>query len=175
MSRPRRLVDHRTRWVPADPATVYRVFSGIGGRRGWLYADWLWRVRGRVDRLIGGVGLSRGRRDPDTLVPGDVLDCWRVAQVEPGRLLRLRAEMKLPGTGWLEFRADPAPGGTLLSQTATFHPHGLAGLLYWYALAPIHPLLFRGLIAALAARAVRAAASAPRKANSAPVEKSRAR
>lgn len=148
------LIERRELLVPTDPATVYRVFSGIGGRRGWLYANWLWRTRALLDRLVGGVGMRRGRRDPNGLLPGDALDWWRVERVEPGHMVRLRAEMKLPGAGWLEFCAEPAEGGTLLSQTATFQSRGLAGLLYWYALYPIHRLIFKGMITALAARAV---------------------
>ena len=147
----------------ADPATVYRVFSGIGGRRGWLYANWLWRARALLDRLVGGVGMRRGRRDPNDLLPGDALDWWRVEQVERGHLVRLRAEMKLPGTGWLEFSADPAPGGTLLRQTAYFQSRGLPGVLYWYSLYPIHRLIFKGMITGLAARAQRAARRAARR------------
>ena len=150
-------IERREVLVPTDPATVYRVFSGIGGRRGWFYANWLWRARALLDRLVGGVGMRRGRRDPNALLPGDALDWWRVEQVEPGRMVRLRAEMKLPGAGWLEFSADPAPGGTLLRQTAYFQPRGLPGFLYWYSLYPIHRIIFTGMIAALAARAVRAA------------------
>ncbi len=152
------LIERREMQVAADPATVYRVFSGIGGRRGWLYANWLWRARALLDRLVGGVGMRRGRRDPNDLLPGDALDWWRVEQVERGHMVRLRAEMKLPGVGWLEFCAEPAPGGkTLLSQTAYFQSRGLAGLLYWYGLYPIHRVIFKGMVAALAARAVRAA------------------
>ncbi len=123
------LIERREMQVAADPATVYRVFSGIGGRR-----------------------------DPNDLLPGDALDWWRVEQVERGHMVRLRAEMKLPGVGWLEFCAEPAPGGkTLLSQTAYFQARGRAGLLYWYGLYPHHRIIFTGRVAALAARAVRAA------------------
>jgi uncharacterized protein YbjT (DUF2867 family)/uncharacterized protein YndB with AHSA1/START domain len=148
------VLERRERLVDAPPQLVYRVFSGIGGRRGWLYANWTWRLRGLADRLVGGVGLRRGRRDPDRLLPGEALDWWRVEEVQPGRLVRLRAEMKLPGRGWLEFSAEPAPGSrTLLRQTAYFHPRGLFGLLYWYGLYPIHRIIFRGMIRALGRRA----------------------
>jgi hypothetical protein len=148
--------------VRADPATVFGTFSGIGGRRGWFYANWLWRLRALLDRLVGGVGMRRGRRDPNSLVPGDALDWWRVERVEPGRLIRLRAEMKLPGQGWLEFTAEPATDGTLLRQTAYFLPHGLAGHLYWYGVYPLHQVIFAGMIRAVAARATRLARRARR-------------
>jgi uncharacterized protein YbjT (DUF2867 family)/uncharacterized protein YndB with AHSA1/START domain len=148
--------ERREQVVDAPPALVYRVFTGIGGKRGWLYANWTWRLRGMADRVVGGVGLRRGRRDPNILLPGEALDWWRVEDVQPGRLLRLRAEMKLPGRGWLEFCAEPASAGrTLLRQTAYFHPTGLAGLLYWYGLYPIHRIIFQGMIRALARRAER--------------------
>ncbi|MEP6774165.1 MAG: SDR family oxidoreductase [Chloroflexota bacterium] len=148
------LVERRVAEVKADAPTVYRVFSGIGGRRGWLYANWTWRLRGIADRLIGGVGMRRGRRDPNTVVPGDALDWWRVEAVQPDSLLRLRAEMKLPGRGWLEFCVEPQGDGTArLSQTAYFQPTGLTGVLYWYGLYPIHRLIFRGMLAALVRRA----------------------
>ena len=110
--------------------------------------------------LVGGVGLRRGRRDPDDLRVGDALDFWRVEAVEPGRLLRLRAEMKVPGAAWLQFEALPHDGGTLLVQTAYFAPRGLPGLAYWYALLPVHSRIFSGMIAALAAEAGRPASPA---------------
>jgi uncharacterized protein YbjT (DUF2867 family) len=138
----------------AAPDVVFAVFAGIGGKRGWLYADWLWRLRGLLDRLVGGVGMRRGRRSPDELRPGDALDFWRVEAVEAGRLIRLRAEMKTPGPAWLQFEAEPrATGGTLLIRTAFFQPHGLAGLAYWYGLYPIHQRIFSGLVHAIARRA----------------------
>jgi uncharacterized protein YbjT (DUF2867 family) len=143
--------------VQADAPTVFQTFSGIGGRRGWFYANWLWRVRALLDRLMGGVGMRRGRRDPNLLLPGDALDWWRVERVEAGHLIRLRAEMKLPGRGWLEFAAEPATGGTLLRQTAYFQPQGLAGHLYWYGVYPLHQAIFAGMIRGVAARAVRLA------------------
>ena len=113
--------------------------------------DWAWKLRGMTDRLCGGVGMRRGRRDPDELRVGDALDFWRVEVVEPDRLIRLRAEMKVPGRAWLEFRALPQPDGqTLLLQTAFFEPKGLLGLLYWYVLYPMHSLIFSGLILRIA-------------------------
>lgn len=147
----------------APPEALYRAFTGLGGGRGWLYAGWAWRLRGAIDRLLGGVGLRRGRRDPDHLRAGDALDFWRVEEVCPPHLLRLRAEMKVPGRAWLQFEARPAEGGrSLLVQTASFAPRGLAGLAYWYALYPLHRLIFGGLARRLAARAEGLAAAAAR-------------
>ncbi len=141
------IVEHRQAQVTAPPARVFEMITGLGGKRGWLYMDWAWKIRGLGDRLIGGVGMRRGRRDPDKLRVGDALDFWRVEAVEPERLLRLRAEMKVPGKAWLQFRLTPLDdGGTRLEQTAFFAPKGLAGLTYWYALYPIHRLIFSGLI-----------------------------
>jgi len=150
-------LERRRLTVQAPPEAVYRAFSGLGGDRGWLYADWSWRLRGLLDRAMGGVGLRRGRRDPDDLRAGDTVDFWRVEVAEQPSLLRLRAEMKVPGRAWLQFEARPAPGGTLLVQTAFFEPRGLYGLFYWYSLYPIHQLIFSNLIARLAARAEAAA------------------
>lgn len=155
------ILEQRQRRVAAPPEVVFRQFAQLGGQRGWLYMNWAWRMRGAVDRLVGGVGLRRGRRDPHHVRTGDALDFWRVEAVELGRLLRLRAEMKLPGRAWLEFRVEPhAPHGAQLTQTAFFAPRGLPGLLYWYALYPIHALIFRGLIERVGQRAERAARSA---------------
>jgi uncharacterized protein YbjT (DUF2867 family) len=148
------VVEQRRLESAAAPQAVFAVLAGIGGKRGWFYADWLWRLRGLLDRLVGGVGMRRGRRSPDDLRPGDALDFWRVEAVEAGRLIRLRAEMKTPGGAWLQFEAEPlAAGGTQLIQTAFFQPHGLAGLAYWYGLYPIHHLMFSGLVHAIARRA----------------------
>jgi uncharacterized protein YbjT (DUF2867 family) len=148
------ILDRRRCLVRADPEKVYAAFSRLGGRRGWYYADWAWALRGFLDRLVGGVGLRRRRRDPDALVDGDVVDFWRVERAEPSRRLRLKAEMKLPGAAWLEFEATVAKeGGTLLDQTAVFAPCGLSGLLYWHLLYPIHTLIFTGLSREIARRA----------------------
>ena len=137
--------------VRASAEAVYRAFSRLGGATGWLCMDWAWRARGFLDRLVGGVGLRRGRRDPQEARVGDALDFWRVEAVEPGRLLRLRAEMKVPGRAWLEFRVEPIDAlSSLLSQTAFFAPRGLTGLLYWYLLYPIHAAIFSGLAKNLA-------------------------
>ena len=154
ISREGLIIEQRQRAVPAPVEAVYRSFARLGGKRGWLYMDWAWQLRGMLDRLCGGVGMRRGRRDPEDLRVGDSLDFWRVEMVEPGRLIRLRAEMKVPGRAWLEFEARPEnKGQTLLLQTAFFEPKGLLGLLYWYALYPIHSLIFSGLIQKIARQA----------------------
>ena len=145
------IVERRQQTVSASPEAVYKAFTRLGGRRGWVYMNWAWQIRGFMDRLFGGVGLRRGRRDPNALRIGDALDFWRVEAVEPGRLIRLRAEMKVPGKAWLQFQVSPGEGGgTLLVQTAFFAPRGLAGWVYWYALYPFHALIFSGLIAGVA-------------------------
>jgi uncharacterized protein YbjT (DUF2867 family) len=150
------IIERRQHHVAAPPDAVYRNFARLGGARGWLYMDWAWQLRGLLDRLFGGVGMRRGRRDPEDLRAGDPLDFWRVELVEPGRRIRLRAEMRVPGRAWLEFEARAArDGGTLLVQTAFFEPKGLLGLLYWYALYPVHSLIFSGLIRKLSEAAAR--------------------
>lgn len=147
------ILERREMRVAATPERVFAAVSRLGGRTGWLYMDWTWRVRGAVDRLAGGVGMRRGRRDPVDLRPGDALDFWRVEAVDPPALLRLRAEMKVPGRAWLQFEVREAEGGSVLAQTAFFAPKGLAGLLYWYVLYPVHALIFSGLVRRLAQRA----------------------
>ncbi len=148
------MLERRRLVVDLPPAPVFCAYAGLGGERGWLYLNWAWQVRGWMDKLIGGVGLRRGRRHPDDIRVGEALDFWRVEAVEPNRLLRLRAEMKVPGKAWLEFQSVPQPdGNTLLTQTAYFAPRGLAGFLYWYLLYPIHGFIFSGLIRKVAARA----------------------
>jgi uncharacterized protein YbjT (DUF2867 family) len=150
------IIERRQRKVNAEPATVYAVCSSLGGARGWLYGNWAWRLRGALDRLLGGVGYRRGRRHPNELRVGDALDFWRVEAIESGQLLRLRAEMKLPGKAWLQFRCRPGRDGTTsLEQTAYFAPKGLAGLAYWYGLYPAHTLIFSGLIRQIARTAER--------------------
>jgi len=143
---------------------VFSTISGIGGRRGWYAANWLWSVRGWMDRAVGGIGLRRGRRHPDQLRVGDALDFWRVEAYQPPTLLRLRAEMRLPGEAWLEWRIEPnddgQPGCTL-HQRALFHPRGLWGRLYWYSVLPFHALIFGRLCQALADAAGDAPAHAP--------------
>lgn len=148
------LIERRQMSLDVPAEALFRAFSGLGGARGWLHMNWAWRIRGVVDRLFGGVGLRRGRRDPEVLRVGEALDFWRVEAVEPGKLVRLRAEMKVPGTAWLQFEAGEAGGGaSVLTQTAFFAPKGLFGLVYWYALYPMHSLIFEGLLRKVARRA----------------------
>jgi len=150
---PRR-VDTRATTVPVPPARAFDPIRRIGGDRGWYFGDLVWQLRGALDRLAGGPGLRRGRRSPDQLAPGDPLDFWRVEAFEPDRLLRLRAEMRLPGRAWLQFEVQPAAdGGATISQTAIFDPRGLVGVLYWYSLLPIHAFIFGGMLRRIAAKA----------------------
>ena len=154
------VLERRQITVNATPERAFEVFSALGGATGWLRLNWAWQLRGFLDRLLGGVGMRRGRRDPHHVRVGDAVDFWRVEAVEPGRLVRLRAEMKVPGRAWLEFQARPLDhGGTLVVQTAFFAPHGLFGLLYWYALYPVHGLIFGGMIREIGRRAEAAAQS----------------
>jgi uncharacterized protein YbjT (DUF2867 family) len=146
--------DRRAIDVAAPPDVVFRVACGVGGARGWYSSTVLWKLRGLLDRMFGGPGLGRGRRDPDHVRYGDVLDFWRVSDVVPGRSLELRAEMRLPG----EARPGADAGGSRLEQTARFRPRGLPGLLYWYAVLPLHAIVFRSMLHGLAAEAERAAA-----------------
>jgi uncharacterized protein YbjT (DUF2867 family) len=149
-----RLVDSRSLRVDAAPAAAFAAIRSIGGRNGWYHAGWLWRVRGWLDLLAGGPGMRRGRRDPEQLLPGDALDWWRVETIEPDRLLRLVAEMRLPGRAWLQYEIEPcAEGGAVIRQTALFDPVGLLGLAYWYALWPVHQYVFSGLLSQIARRA----------------------
>ncbi|MGD8398575.1 MAG: SDR family oxidoreductase [Anaerolineae bacterium] len=153
-------IERRQQIVDASPEDVYAVFSRLGGDEGWLYADTLWWLRGVADRLVGGPGFRRGRRDPEKVRVGDAIDFWRVEAVEPDRMLRLRAEMKVPGDAWLQLEAKPlGEGRTLLVQTAYLAPRGLFGFLYWYSLYPIHGLMFGEMISRMAARAEARSAS----------------
>jgi uncharacterized protein YbjT (DUF2867 family) len=146
-----RLVDSRSARVPRPPAEVFEPVRRIGGETGWYYGNCLWRVRGFLDLLVGGVGVRRGRRDPRHVVPGDALDFWRVEAVEPDALLRLSAEMKVPGRAWLQFEVEPDGPGSILRQTAIFEPRGVLGLAYWYALYPVHQLVFAGMLRGIVA------------------------
>ena len=148
------MIDRRQIHVAVDADRAFVPIARIGGERGWYFGTWLWRIRGAIDLLIGGVGMRRGRRDPSAPAVGDALDFWRVEAYEPGRRLRLAAEMRLPGRAWLEFDVEPAAGGAIVHQTAVFEPVGLFGLLYWYALTPVHALIFGGLLRAIGRRAV---------------------
>ena len=139
-------VDERKRVVSSAPEALWKVVEGIGGDRGWYSLGVAWRVRGVIDRLTGGPGLRRGRRDPDDLVVGDALDWWRVEEIEEGRLLRLRAEMRLPGLAWLELQVGAtAEGETTFSQRALFHPRGFLGHAYWLGIKPFHGVIFGGM------------------------------
>ena len=146
-----RIVDSRQVSVPCSAARAFRPIRRIGGETGWYYGDWLWQVRGFVDLLCGGVGVRRGRRDPEQLQVGDTLDFWRVEAFEPNKRLLLAAEMKLPGRAWLEFAVEDKGEISLIRQTAIFDPIGVAGLMYWYVLYPVHKLMFGKMLNAIVA------------------------
>ena len=146
------IIDRQARTVRGSSERVFAEVERIGGTHGWPYANSLWRIRGLVDRLVGGVGMRLGRRDPEHLRVGDAIDFWRVEEVRPPSLLRLRAEMKVPGRAWLQYDVIPTSEGCRLIQTAFFEPKGLAGLAYWYLLYPAHTIVFKGLVGALAKR-----------------------
>jgi uncharacterized protein YbjT (DUF2867 family) len=153
-----RLVDSRAVRVDVDAAAAFEAVRTIGGSKGWYYADWLWRLRGFIDLLLGGVGLRRGRRHPRDLCVGDTVDFWRVESYEPNRRLRLAAEMKLPGRAWLDFEVQPQGAGATIRQTAIFDPVGIFGLLYWYGVYPLHRRVFAGMLRGIAQDATRPAA-----------------
>ncbi|WP_145065080.1 SDR family oxidoreductase [Engelhardtia mirabilis] len=141
------MVDPRSIEVDAPPAAVFRAICRVGGGHGWYAGDWLWRLRGWMDKLVGGPGLRRGRRNPTHVGYGDALDFWRVTAIEPDRRLELTAEMKLPGAASLTFDIDESPsGGCTLRQTARFRPRGLVGLAYWYSVVPLHGFVFEGML-----------------------------
>ena len=144
------LVDSRSILVAAPPEKAFEPIRRIGGATGWYYANWLWRLRGAMDLMAGGVGLRRGRRDPEDLRVGDTVDCWRVDLLEPSRRLRLAAEMRLPGRAWLEFEVTGDSHGSTIRQTATFDPVGLLGRAYWYSVFPLHQLIFEGMLKGIA-------------------------
>ncbi len=146
----RRFIDSRMKHIDCPPDKAFRPVERLGGESGWYYANWLWSLRGLLDLVFGGVGMRRGRRDPGHVLPGDTIDCWRVESVQPGQLLRLSAEMRLPGRAWLQFELEPEGRGTRLRQTAIFDPVGIAGRLYWYLLLPVHHVLFEGMLSAIA-------------------------
>ena len=150
------LFDFRSIRVGVPPEKAFEPIHRIGGATGWYYANWLWTLRGAMDRAAGGVGLRCGRRDPNSLRVGDALDCWRVEVLEPNRRLRLAAEMKLPGRAWLEFAVSGDSGGSTICQTASFEPLGLLGRAYWYAVYPLHQIVFDGMLRRIAAAAVTA-------------------
>ncbi len=144
------IIEQRALEIEASPQSVYKAFSTLGGETGWLYANWAWWLRGLIDRLVGGVGFRRGRRDPVSLRAGDAVDFWRVERLVENEQLLLRAEMKVPGRAWLQFDTKSVNGDTQLTQTAYFAPKGLFGFLYWYGLYPMHAIIFSGLIRAVA-------------------------
>ena len=139
----------RVQRAHCPPPQAFRPIQRIGGHTGWYFANWLWRIRGFMDRCIGGVGFRRDQRGPEQLQPGDIVDFWRVEAFEPDRLLRLVAEAKMPGKGWLQFEVAEAGSGSLVRLLALFEPDGLAGYVYWHALFPVHWLMFRGILRAL--------------------------
>lgn len=154
--------DDRSRHVAATPEQVFDVLGHLGGEAGWYSWPLAWRIRGLLDRLVGGPGLRRGRRDPSRLRLDDAVDFWRVEELEPFRLMRLRAEMRVPGPAWLEFRVEAEDGGTRLSQRATFVPRGLGGQLYWLAVTPFHGVVFGQLLNGIAETAEQAEREASR-------------
>ena len=149
-----RLLDARSMKVEAAPDAAFAPIRRIGGDNGWYACQFLWQARGILDLLVGGVGMRRSRRDAGQLQVGDALDFWRVERCETDRLLLLRAEMKVPGRAWLEFKVDPDGDGSVIHQTAVYDPEGLFGLLYWYVLYPAHYLVFRGMLRGIAERAI---------------------
>ena len=153
-----RLVDSRTLRVSVTPTAAFTPIRQIGGANGWYFAEFLWRLRGFLDLLVGGVGMRRGRRNAEILAVGDALDFWRVEAFKPDRCLRLVAEMKVPGRAWLQFEVEPINSelnsqSSTIRQTAIFDPAGLAGLVYWYALYPVHRWIFAGMLRTIATRA----------------------
>ena len=150
-----RIVDSETIAVSYEPAAAFGPIRRIGGETGWYYADWLWRLRGLIDLLVGGAGMRRGRRSQESLAPGDTVDFWRVEAFEPDRLLRLLSQMRLPGRAWLQFEVEGDESDSVIRQTAIFDPVGLPGLAYWYGLYPIHKAVFKGMLRGIAKAAGR--------------------
>ncbi|MEE2639864.1 MAG: SDR family oxidoreductase [Planctomycetota bacterium] len=144
-----RIVESMSVEIDADCQTAFQPIQGIGGENGWYFGDRLWKIRGMLDRLLGGVGSRKGRRHATQLKAGESVDSWRVESFEEGRFLRLISEMKLPGRAWLEFEVTRSGQGSRIRQTAIFDPRGLAGMVYWYSLFPVHRLVFRGMLKAI--------------------------
>jgi hypothetical protein len=149
-----RIVDSRVIQVKVPPQMAFAPIRRIGGGTGWYFANFLWKARGLLDLLAGGVGLRRGRRDPETLQVGDALDFWRVEEFDAGRRLSLVAEMKIPGRAWLEFEVRGDSAHSMIRQTAIFDPLGLIGLIYWYGLYPLHRWIFAGMLRKIAEASV---------------------
>ncbi len=145
-----RLVDIRTEQVNVSRETAFQPIQKIGGKSGWYYANWLWRLRGFLDLLVGGIGVRRGRSHPEEIQVGDTIDWWRVEEFEPNHRLRLLAEMKTPGRAWLEFEVEGDEHSATIKQMAIFDPIGLPGTLYWYLIYPLHSLVFQGMIRGIA-------------------------
>jgi uncharacterized protein YbjT (DUF2867 family) len=141
-----RIISSHSATVQCSPSEAFHPIQRIGGDTGWYFANWLWRIRGFLDLLAGGVGVRRGRRHPVNINTGDAIDFWRTEAFIPDRMLRLRAEMKVPGRAWLQFEVEPSKEGSLIRQTAIFDPLGASGLFYWYSLYPVHQLIFSGMI-----------------------------
>jgi hypothetical protein len=146
------LIDSRTVHVDVPPELAFEPIRRIGGAAGWYYADWMWRARGWLDLLMGGIGFRRGRRDPDQLAVGDAVDCMRVEAFEPDRRLLLVFEMWVPGSAWLEFEVEDNHAGSSIRQTAFFEPQGMIGRAYWYLIYPFHQMVFAGMIRGIAER-----------------------
>jgi uncharacterized protein YbjT (DUF2867 family) len=157
--------DLREKHSSATPAELWRVIEAIGGDNGWYSFPLAWAARGWADKLVGGVGLRRGRRNPERLNLGEALDFWRVEEIDRGRFLRLRAEMRVPGAAWLELTVTPEDGGARYRQRAVFFPKGLAGRLYWFSILPFHGVIFAGMVEKITAAAERATAADALKGN----------
>ena len=156
------LVDRYRRSIRASPLVVFDVICSLGGDDGWPAGNILWQLRGAMDRVVGGVGMRRGRRHPRELHLGEPLDFWRVEALESPHLLRLRAEMKLPGDAWLQFEVLDDPLGSRVEQTAFYEPHGLLGYAYWWAVHPFHRFIFPGMLRSVAREAETIASAATR-------------
>ena len=149
--------DRRSLRADASAEILFRVVSGIGGEQGWYSPDWLWRLRGLLDRMVGGPGMREGRRDPDRLEVDDTVGFWRVVHVEEPSQVHLIAEMKVPGIAALEFDVKPEPenGGAILTHTAKFKPRGPFGHLYWWLMVPMHAVVFGSMVNNMVAEAER--------------------
>ena len=149
----RMIIDRRSHPVAASSERAFAEIERLRGDAGWPYANLLWRIRGLADRVVGGVGMRLGRRDAAHVRVGDAVDFWRVEELRRPSLLRLRAEMKVPGRAWLQYEASAAPGGSRIVHATFFEPRGVSGLAYWYVLYPAHAVIFRGMVRELARRA----------------------